>query len=90
MYHHNTHDPRYCVDCGISFRPRFGYESRCYTCYLTFKDKRSALPDPAEWRAMLPLLIRLAHPDRHGGSELSTKTTQWLLQQRNRLPEVRK
>jgi hypothetical protein len=29
-------------------------------------------------------LIRLCHPDRHKGSELSTKMTQWLLNQRKK------
>ncbi len=28
---------------------------------------------------MLARLIRLAHPDRHQGSEVATKATQWLL-----------
>ena len=31
---------------------------------------------------MLRRLIQLAHPDRHGGSEASTKATRWLLEQR--------
>ena len=31
---------------------------------------------------MLGRLIRLCHPDRHGGSESSVKATQWLLKQR--------
>lgn len=29
-------------------------------------------------------LIRLCHPDLHGGSELATKTTQWLLNMRGK------
>lgn len=31
---------------------------------------------------MLQRLIMLCHPDRHQGSEMSTKITQWLLEQR--------
>lgn len=31
---------------------------------------------------MLRRLIQLAHPDRHNGSEASTKATRWLLEQR--------
>ena len=31
---------------------------------------------------MLGRLIRLCHPDQHGGSESSVKATQWLLKQR--------
>lgn len=31
---------------------------------------------------ILQRLIMLCHPDRHQGSEMSTKTTQWLLEQR--------
>jgi hypothetical protein len=34
---------------------------------------------PADWRDYLPRLIQLAHPDRHGGSELSNRVTVWLL-----------
>jgi hypothetical protein len=36
-----------------------------------------------ELKEMLPLLIRLCHPDRHSNSETSNKVTQWLLKQRN-------
>lgn len=32
-----------------------------------------------ELREQLPRLIQLAHPDRHGGSEASTRATTWLL-----------
>lgn len=37
-----------------------------------------AIPDD-----MLPRLIRLCHPDRHGNSESSNKATAWLLAQRS-------
>ncbi len=33
--------------------------------------------------AMLPRLIRLCHPDRHGNSESANKVTAWLLAQRS-------
>lgn len=37
----------------------------------------SAIP-----QEMLRRLIQLAHPDKHSGSEASTKATRWLLEQR--------
>jgi hypothetical protein len=46
--------------------------------------RREALartPIPPE---RLKALIALAHPDRHNGSKMATKTTQWLLAQRAR------
>ena len=44
------------------------------------------LPVLTEWQEMLSCLIRLAHPDKHSGSQMSTRTIQWLLAQRNKLP----
>ena len=43
--------------------------------------REMATPSPmvAEFRKQLPRLIQLCHPDRHGGSEASTKATAWLL-----------
>jgi hypothetical protein len=39
--------------------------------------------------AMLPRLIRLCHPDRHGNSESSNKVTAWLLAQRSTMDTVK-
>lgn len=39
----------------------------------------SSSPIPQE---MLRRLIQLSHPDKHSGSEASTKATRWLLEQR--------
>ena len=33
---------------------------------------------------VIRLLIQLAHPDRHGGSQASQKATQWLLSQKGK------
>lgn len=41
-----------------------------------------------EFREQLPRLIQLTHPDRHGGSEASTRATAWLLSAKRAL-EVR-
>lgn len=38
----------------------------------------------AEFRAYVPRLIRLCHPDRHGNSPVANETTRWLLAQRKR------
>jgi hypothetical protein len=43
-------------------------------------------PEPAVLDAEhIRALIRLAHPDLHGGSELATRTTAWLLDLRRRV-----
>ena len=34
---------------------------------------------PADWHEYLRPMLQLAHPDRHGGSELATRVTVWLL-----------
>lgn len=49
--------------------------------------REMATPSPmvAEFREQLPRLIQLCHPDRHGGSEGSTRVTAWLLDMRKRL-----
>lgn len=93
---------RYCVDCGATFTARAAYATRCWNCWRAWKDASIAKPathivtvaDPrlptlAEWQGMLPRLLRLAHPDRHANSEMSTKATQWLLKQRERIEAVR-
>lgn len=92
---------RYCIDCGAPFNARAAYAARCWDCWSTWKESRTAKPEPRtvtvadprlpildEWRDMLPRLLRLAHPDRHANSEMSTKATQWLLKQRERIEAV--
>lgn len=39
-----------------------------------------------ELAEQLPRLLLVCHPDKHGGSQASTKVTQWLLDVRGRLP----
>ena len=46
---------------------------------LELEMQRGAEPIPDD---MLARLIRLCHPDKHDGSETSTKATAWLLAQR--------
>lgn len=43
------------------------------------------LPNVCEWEAMIMRLIKLAHPDRHGGSQESNDVTRWLLEQRRKV-----
>ena len=56
---------------------------------MALEAKLAATQSPAKLRStaglpsnILQRLIMLCHPDRHQGSEMSTKTTQWLLEQR--------
>lgn len=86
-----------CIDCHCAFEPRAHYEVRCFSCWREWKSDRGeyqprptttldpSLPAPHEWREMLPRLLMLAHPDRHGNSQMATLATQWLLEQRNRI-----
>ena len=89
---------RYCTDCGAPFTARASYATRCWTCWSAWKQASTAKPevrtvtvaDPrlpilAEWTEMLPRLLRLAHPDRHGNSQMANIATVWLLKQRSRL-----
>lgn len=50
--------------------------------YEVLFDSRSPQPNSAIPKDMLPKLIQLCHPDRHGNSALSTEVTRWLLEQR--------
>ncbi|MFZ4539067.1 hypothetical protein [Propionivibrio sp.] len=48
-----------------------------------FNDMTKLLNPGILWPiGMLAKLIRLAHPDKHGGSETATMATAWLLSQR--------
>ena len=42
------------------------------------------LPDVDNWQTMLMRLIKLAHPDRHGGSQEANDVTRWLLEERRK------
>jgi ribosomal protein L40E len=68
-----------CLKCWIKQKKR-AEESRYQNSYRPPPPKHNA---SNELKEMLPLLIRLCHPDRHNNSESSTKVTQWLLKQRN-------
>ena len=51
--------------------------------FLAGKAHETAMAEPAPPAidpAMIRKLLQLAHPDKHGGSDLAVKTTQWLLQ----------
>jgi hypothetical protein len=85
---------RNCRECGRSFTPKKAYYHTCSRCYFDGGEhsERRAEPGPhsadpiaTELSAHLPLLIQLAHPDRHGGSQAATRATQWLLAMRKRL-----
>lgn len=71
-------EPRDSDECARWYR-------RGYAAGLAAADaQRTAEPavlDPEHLRA----LVRLCHPDLHGGSELATRTTAWLLDLRRRV-----
>jgi hypothetical protein len=88
-----------CRQCHNVFFADEEWKKICLKCWIKQKKEREEklkgarearyyTPPPKhnasnELKEMLPLLIRLCHPDRHNNSESSTKVTQWLLKQRN-------
>ena len=84
----------FCSDCGASFvrDPDESWKRLCLRCWISRQPPRPrpiAQPDPirGELAEHMRGLIVLCHPDRHGGSPLSTRTTQWLLSLRDRIEE---
>jgi hypothetical protein len=81
-----------CRDCGARFKRDAdeAWKVRCLPCWVRLKaaTEASATPvaDPirAELRERLRELLMLCHPDKHAGSALATRTTQWLLSLRDR------
>lgn len=85
-----------CCDCGAPFLREADAEwkLRCISCWAIRKARHSPRPAPRpdplydelreHWRG----LVTLCHPDKHGGSPLATRTTQWLLALRERLTEA--
>ena len=81
-----------CRDCGARFQRDLdeGWKVRCLPCWARLKQasaapRRAADPIRDEVRDRLRELLMLCHPDKHGGSPLSTRTTQWLLSLRDRI-----
>lgn len=75
---------RICAQCGLDFEPAKTFHRLCWDCWhLQHTGRAPELMD--ELACMLPRLLMLAHPDKHGGSEASTRATQWLLGVRQRL-----
>ena len=88
-----------CCDCGEHFYRGLDevWKVRCLDCWFARRDARSTQqrstrqrPPPTdplrnELAANLRGLLSLCHPDHHGGSLLSTRVTQWLLDVRKRI-----
>lgn len=87
-----------CADCGRLFERDAEWKVRCFPCWLRTKKRDGATADANrrgarevlddEFAENLPELIRLCHPDRHGGSTASNRITAWLLGLRRRLPDM--
>lgn len=84
-------EPRYtkCPVCGTEFFQSEHWKRTCLSCWKHRKGIEDTAPPPRPVPAIpvdvLARLIRLCHPDKHGGSEAATKATQWLLEQRKEL-----
>lgn len=82
-----------CHDCGAPFwrSPDEHWKVRCLDCWKATKTKEKAQHEGRATSkhssqestasidaARLRQLMQLCHPDKHGGSELANKVTQWL------------
>ena len=80
-----------CSDCGHRFKRDADepWKVRCLPCWVRLKEAGAPSPaaDPirGELRDRLRELLMLCHPDKHAGSPLATRTTQWLLNLRDRI-----
>lgn len=79
-----------CIDCGKSFHPKRGFETRCFPCWKAWKQELGewrghaiTCPHCERLRDNVRLLLQLAHPDRHGGSDAAQKATRLLLELRD-------
>lgn len=87
-----------CIDCGGPFLREIeeAWKVRCLSCWAINKAKRG--PRPAPRTAHDPIrdelgdrireLVHLCHPDKHNGSTIATRITQWLLSVRDRIAET--
>jgi hypothetical protein len=75
-----------CIPCWLRYKYGQGAaQPRVEIRYVRVEVPDPRLPDLEDWEEMLRRLVVLCHPDRHGGSRLSTEATSWLLEQRKRL-----
>ncbi len=86
-------EPRYtaCPTCGTEFFQDEPWKRTCLPCWKQRKgiETGEARHPPAAAPTipgdMLARLIRLCHPDKHGGSEAANVATAWLLDRRKEL-----
>lgn len=100
-YYRDDREQARCDRCRSPFmrEPGARFKTLCPTCFKAERDRdaylrgwqeghaaalasRSAAIPPDRLRA----LVRLTHPDLHGGSKLATETCAWLLELRRRVP----
>lgn len=78
---------RRCYPCWKDWKA--GWEgvshTRPETLTRTVIIKDPRLPTLEDWDLMLPRLLILGHPDKHGNNKMSNEVTQWLLAQRRKL-----
>lgn len=80
-----------CETCQKPFwrEPSETWKKVCLPCWKAAKKSSSGALEPTPVPRpipddLLPILIRLCHPDRHANSEASNRATAWLLSQRGR------
>jgi hypothetical protein len=78
----------WCRVCGRS--TGVSYWRLCRACFRDETARERAANDDfrREIAEHIPMLLQLAHPDRHDGSPLANRVTAWLLALRKRLPAL--
>jgi hypothetical protein len=90
---------RHCRSCGKDITDRPAKHFLCLRCFgdAARRLKAGETPPPAACgptcaaigfdASRATQLIKLAHPDKHGGSDTANDATRWLLQVRDQLTE---
>jgi hypothetical protein len=82
-----------CRKCRIGFSSPNDWSTLCKICWLKDKEQEEAKREREKYQPpprqnqnpaqtipddIYKRLVMLCHPDKHGGSEMSVKVTQWL------------
>jgi hypothetical protein len=74
-----------CRSCGNSFLRDATWKRLCLPCWIAARRASEAGPAlPAPDPGVLRWILQQVHPDKHPGSAIATRASQWLLALRMR------